>query len=272
MDKRGYLEGAEMATTFNMLRANDLIWSFVVNNYLLGKDPFPFDLLYWNSDIDAHAGGDAQLLSAQDVPGEPAGRSRAASRSAACRSTCARSTCRSTSSRRDEDHIAPWKIDLRGDPALSAADKRFVLAGSGHIAGVVNPPAAGKYGYWTNDELPAEPGRVARGRQAARRLLVDRLGALERGLRGRQGAGPRAWRRRAAGAGGRSRVLRPDARRLRAVSCRCSPRSALPAHPAAALPWQPPGRRDPGARHGSAWRRRVADRARRAPLRDGRPW
>ena len=73
MSKRGYLEGSEMATTFNMLRANDLIWSFVVNNYLLGNDPFPFDLLYWNADSTRMPATHAQLLSAQDVPGEPAG-------------------------------------------------------------------------------------------------------------------------------------------------------------------------------------------------------
>ena len=73
MNKRGYLEGSEMATTFNMLRANDLIWSFVVNNYLLGNDPFPFDLLYWNADSTRMPARDAQLLPAQDVPGEPAG-------------------------------------------------------------------------------------------------------------------------------------------------------------------------------------------------------
>ena len=73
MDEKGYLDGSTMATTFNMLRANDLIWSFVVNNYLLGKDPFPFDLLYWNSDSTRMPARDAQLLSAQHVSKEPAG-------------------------------------------------------------------------------------------------------------------------------------------------------------------------------------------------------
>ena len=74
MNERGYLEGSEMATTFNMLRANDLIWSFVINNYLLGRDPFPFDLLHWNCDSHPHAGGDAQLLPAQHVHEQPAAR------------------------------------------------------------------------------------------------------------------------------------------------------------------------------------------------------
>ena len=80
MDEKGYLDAGAMATTFNLMRANDLIWSFVVGNYLLGKEPLPFDLLYWNSRQHAHAGGDAPLLPAQHVPEEPAqgaGRARA---------------------------------------------------------------------------------------------------------------------------------------------------------------------------------------------------
>ena len=74
--KRGYLEGREMATTFNMLRANDLIWSFVVNNYLLGQEPFPFDLLYWNDDSTRMPARDAQLLPAPHVPAERPGEAR----------------------------------------------------------------------------------------------------------------------------------------------------------------------------------------------------
>ncbi len=98
-----------MATTFNMLRANDLIWSFVVNNYLLGKEPFPFDLLYWNSRFHAHAGGDAQLLPPQHVPGEQAGRSRAASRSHGVPIDLGKIKVPSFLLSTKEDHIAPWQ-------------------------------------------------------------------------------------------------------------------------------------------------------------------
>jgi polyhydroxyalkanoate synthase len=139
MFERGYLEGSEMAGTFNMLRANDLIWSFVVNNYLMGKDPFPFDLLYWNSDstrmpAKMHSfylrnmymknllkepggieiGGVPIDLSKIKVP------------------TYFISTI--------EDHIAPWKSTYSGARNFGG-NVRFVLGGSGHIAGIVNPPA-----------------------------------------------------------------------------------------------------------------------------------
>ena len=155
MNQKGYLDGADMATTFNMLRANDLIWSFVVNNYLLGKDPFPFDLLYWNSDSTRMPAamhsfylrsmyqenrliepGGIQLngvdidLSKIKVP------------------ACMIST--------REDHIAPWKATYAATQLLGGPVK-FVLAGSGHIAGVVNPPEANKYGYWTNAKNPKSP-------------------------------------------------------------------------------------------------------------------
>jgi polyhydroxyalkanoate synthase len=148
MSMRGFLDGAEMAGTFNMLRANDLIWSFVVNNYLMGRNPFPFDLLYWNSDSTrlpakmhsfylrkmymenklAEPGGieiDGVPLDLAkiDVP------------------------CFFIST--IEDHIAPWKSTYMGMLHFTAP-VRFVLGGSGHIAGIVNPPAANKYGYWIN--------------------------------------------------------------------------------------------------------------------------
>ncbi|MFO1035928.1 MAG: class I poly(R)-hydroxyalkanoic acid synthase [Geminicoccaceae bacterium] len=155
MAKRGFLDGSEMATTFNMLRANDLIWSFVVNNYLMGKDPFPFDLLYWNSDSTRMPAAmhsfylrkfyhENELV----VPG----------------AICLRGVPIDlrkvnvpvywVSTR--EDHIAPWKSTYAATQ-LYKGPKRFVLAGSGHIAGVVNPAHSGKYGYWTNDDLPVDP-------------------------------------------------------------------------------------------------------------------
>ncbi len=152
MNERGYLEGSEMAGTFNMLRSNDLIWSFVVNNYLMGKDPFPFDLLYWNSDStrmpakmhsfylrNMYLGNKLKDPGGISLDGVPVdiGKIKIP---AYFISTA-------------EDHIAPWKSVYKGARALSGK-VRFVLGGSGHIAGIVNPPAANKYCYWTNAELP----------------------------------------------------------------------------------------------------------------------
>jgi polyhydroxyalkanoate synthase len=154
MAKQGYLDAASMATTFNLLRSNDLIWSFVVNNYLLGREPFPFDILYWNSDSTnlpavmqsyylrkmyiANKLVEPNGLQMKDVPID-------------VRSITTPSFLLAT----HDDHIAPWRSTYAATQ-LYAGSVKFVLAGSGHIAGVINPPAANKYGYWTNDACPAD--------------------------------------------------------------------------------------------------------------------
>ncbi|HEX4985780.1 MAG TPA: class I poly(R)-hydroxyalkanoic acid synthase [Burkholderiales bacterium] len=153
MQERGYLEGAEMAATFNMLRANDLIWSFVVNNYLLGKEPFPFDLLYWNSDAtrmpprmhtyylrNMYIRNGLREPGCLSLAGTPIDLSKV--------------TIPAYFISTVEDHIAPWKTTYLG-ALLLRGPVRFVLGGSGHIAGIVNPPAANKYWFWTNDALRA---------------------------------------------------------------------------------------------------------------------
>ena len=144
-----------MATTFNMLRANDLIWSFVVNNYLLGKDPFPFDLLYWNSDSTRMPAAMHSFylrnMYINNLLKKPGGISLggvAIDLSKVKVPIYFASTL--------EDHIAPWKSTYAG-AQLFTSKVRFVLGGSGHIAGIVNPPAANKYGYWTNDKLADTP-------------------------------------------------------------------------------------------------------------------
>ena len=177
MNKRGYLEGSEMATTFNMLRANDLIWSFVVNNYLLGNDPFPFDLLYWNARFHAHAGARCTASTCARCTRRTCWRSRAASAWPACRSTCGKIKTPAYFLSTREDHIAPWKSTYRGTQLLGGP-KRFVLAASGHIAGVVNPPDGGKYSHWINTDLPPDAGGVVQGRHRDGRLLVAGLAAL----------------------------------------------------------------------------------------------
>jgi polyhydroxyalkanoate synthase len=161
---QGYLDGESMAMTFNMLRASDLIWSFVVNNYLLGKKPATFDLLYWNSDYTRlpetmhlyylrkmylenklverggiEMDGTPIDLRTVDIP------------------------VYIQSSR--EDHIAPYPSVYKATQIFSGPTT-FMLAGSGHIAGVINPPAADKYGYWTNDALPPDPEDWIEGAEA----------------------------------------------------------------------------------------------------------
>jgi polyhydroxyalkanoate synthase len=152
MNEKGYLEGSKMAGAFNLLRANDLIWSFYVNNYLLGNDPRPFDLLYWNSDStrlpakmhswylrNLYQGNKLCQAQALTIDGEALDLTKIDVPS------CFISTV--------DDHIAPWKSTYMGARMLPEA--RFILGGSGHIAGIVNPPAANKYGYkTTTGKLP----------------------------------------------------------------------------------------------------------------------
>jgi len=148
----GVLEGSKMALTFNMLRANDLIWSFVVNNYLLGKEPAPFDLLYWNSDttrmpLKLHLDYLRQCYRDNAL-------AEAQMRLGGERLNIAKVKTPVFFQAAREDHIAPAVSVYKG-AKLFGGPVTFMLAGSGHIAGVVNPPAAAKYQHWTNDALPA---------------------------------------------------------------------------------------------------------------------
>ncbi|OYX69252.1 MAG: class I poly(R)-hydroxyalkanoic acid synthase [Rhizobiales bacterium 32-66-11] len=146
MQETGYLEGRKMASAFNMLRSNDLIWPYVVNNYMKGQQPFPFDLLYWNADSTRM----------------PAANHSYYLRNCYLENNIAKGLARIAGVPIDmhkvnipvyalatrEDHIAPPKSAFIGAGLLNGP-VRFVLAGSGHIAGVVNPPAKVKYQHWT---------------------------------------------------------------------------------------------------------------------------
>jgi polyhydroxyalkanoate synthase subunit PhaC len=150
LSKPGYLDGRYMAVTFNMLRGRDLIWNYVVNNYLLGKDYVPFDMLYWNGDTtnlpvawhhqyltDLYR--DNKLVQAGEiiVDGTPIDLKLIKTPSYVQAGR--------------EDHISPAKSVWKLNDQLSGPIK-FILAGSGHIAGVVNPPANNKYCYWTCEQ------------------------------------------------------------------------------------------------------------------------
>ena len=151
MRERGYLEAQDMAASFNMLRANDLIWSFVVSNYLLGKEQLPFDLLFWNSDSTrmpaAMHSFYLRKMYHENLLAKPGGISLAG---LGIDLSKIRIPTFILSTR--EDHIAPWKSTYSATHLYSGPVK-FVLSASGHMAGVISAPGS-KYGHWTNDNLP----------------------------------------------------------------------------------------------------------------------
>ena len=160
MAEKGYLPGRKMADAFNLLRSNDLIWSYVVNNYMLGRDPMPFDLLYWNSDSTRM----------------PAAVHSSYLRECYLNNRLAQGKMVLDGTRVDlgkidlpiynlatrEDHIAPLPSAFKVGKILGGKT-RLVVAGSGHIAGVVNPPEAQKYQYWTSDKDADTPEEWLKG-------------------------------------------------------------------------------------------------------------
>jgi polyhydroxyalkanoate synthase len=149
MNEKGYLDGTRMATAFNMLRSGDLIWPYVVNNYMRGKDPLPFDLLYWNADSTrmAAANHSYYLRNCYLDNTLSAGRMELAGRTLSLSDI----TIPVYNLATKEDHIAPARSVFLGSKFFGG-DVDYVLTGSGHIAGVVNPPQANKYQYWTGGD------------------------------------------------------------------------------------------------------------------------
>ena len=149
MQRTGYLDGSKMATAFNLLRSNDLIWPYVVNDYLKGKEPLPFDLLHWNADATRMpcANHSYYLRNCYLENNLSTGRMRMLGEPIDL--ACVTQPIYNLATK--EDHIAPAKSVFLGSAAFGGP-VRFVLTGSGHIAGVINPPARNKYQYWTGGE------------------------------------------------------------------------------------------------------------------------
>jgi len=161
MKENGFLDGSEISAMFSSIRANDLIWSFVVNNYLLGRDPMPFDILYWNADAtrlpaDTHSfylrnmylKNKLKKPNALKLDGVPIDVTKIDT------PTYLLAT--------QEDHIAPWKTCFESTKLFSG-DNTFVLAGSGHVAGVVNHPDKNKYGYYVSNKSEKDADKWLEG-------------------------------------------------------------------------------------------------------------
>jgi polyhydroxyalkanoate synthase subunit PhaC len=146
MAERGYLEAKSMATVFNFLRSNDLIWPYVINNYLKGKAPFPFDLLYWNSDATRLPAANHSFYLRNCYLDNKLSQGEVSLGGTPIDLKSVKIPIYNLATR--EDHIAPAKSVLLGSKFFGGP-VRFVLSGSGHIAGVVNPPGKHKYQFWT---------------------------------------------------------------------------------------------------------------------------
>jgi len=155
MAKQGVMDAASMALTFNLLRANDLIWPFVINNYLLGREPFPFDILYWNAD-STNLPATMQSYYLRKMYLENKLIQPNALRMRGVPLDLGKITTPTFMLATREDHIAPWRSTYAATQ-IYKGPVTFVLAGSGHIAGIVNPPEAKKYGYWVNSACPEKP-------------------------------------------------------------------------------------------------------------------
>ncbi len=155
MAEKGILSGDVMKQTFSLLRANDLIWSFVINNYLMGREPFPFDLLYWNDDATnmpaAMHSFYLRKLYRDNLLAQPGG---VTMKKTPIDMRVVKTPCYFLSTK--EDHIAPWKATYATTQMLKGPVS-FTLAASGHVAGVINPPDKKKYCYWHADKTPGAP-------------------------------------------------------------------------------------------------------------------
>jgi polyhydroxyalkanoate synthase len=149
MAERGYLDSRSMATVFNLLRANDLLWPYVINNYLKGKAPFPFDLLYWNSDATRMPAANHSFYLRNCYLDNKLVTGKVTIANTAINLKAIKIPIYNLATR--EDHIAPAKSVMFGSKFFGG-DVRFVVAGSGHIAGVINPPGKNKYQYWTGSK------------------------------------------------------------------------------------------------------------------------
>jgi poly[(R)-3-hydroxyalkanoate] polymerase subunit PhaC len=146
MKQQGYLEASRMANAFNMLRSNDLIWPYVVNNYLRGKKPYPFDILYWNSDATRMPAANHSFYLRNCYLENNLTKDEMEVAGVKLDLKKVKVPIYNLATR--EDHIAPAKSVLYGSQFFGG-EVKYVLAGSGHIAGVVNPATKPKYQYWT---------------------------------------------------------------------------------------------------------------------------